>query len=240
MADNPFVQRTSSEDTPWVSVSDLMSGLMLVFLCIAVLFMREVKQDRDRYADVAEQYSETRVGIQEALEEAFPTGNPEGAEVIPGALIIRFLDKDAGYADAQETVPLGFKQKLEPFTTKLLDILESDDFKDHVVELRIEGHTSSGWANSTAQQAYLKNMDLSQARSLNVLKYILALPRVTGQPKTEQWLKQVVRANGMSSSALLPSAEAEDPAQSKRVEFRIVTDADKRLESLLSLGETAE
>lgn len=237
MAEGPFPTAAPQEDTPWVSVSDLMSGLMLVFLFIAIVFMLYVQKDRDRYAEVAEQYSATQLDIEDALREAFPEGNPHGAHVVEGALIIRFLDEDAGYGPAQESVPPRFAARLGPFMDQLLEIIETPDFKGHVIELRIEGHTSSDWANSTPREAYLRNMHLSQARALNVLQHVMGLPRVTDVPATESWLQSILRANGMSSSQrILLADNTEDANNSKRVEFRIVTDADKRMQELLNLG----
>ena len=37
----------------WISVSDLMSGLMMVFLFISVAFMRHVMIERDKIKQVA-------------------------------------------------------------------------------------------------------------------------------------------------------------------------------------------
>ncbi len=237
MAEGPFRSDAPQEDTPWVSVSDLMSGLMLVFLFIAIVFMLNVQKDRDRYTAVAEQYSETQLEIEEALREAFPKGNPHGAQVVEGALIIRFLDEDAGYSPAQESVPPSFAAKLGPFMAKLLEIIETPRYREHVVELRIEGHTSSDWAHASPREAYLRNMDLSQARALNVLRHVMALPRVVDTPATESWLQSILRANGMSSSQrILLADNTEDASNSKRVEFRIVTDADRRMQELLELS----
>ena len=43
-------------------------------------------------------------------------------------------------------------------------------------EIRIEGHTSSEWFDqSTGNEAYLNNMELSQNRARNVLDYILRI-----------------------------------------------------------------
>lgn len=237
VSDGPFPQAKAEEDTPWVSVSDLMSGLMLVFLCIAVLFMREVKEDRDRYADVAEQYAKVRLDIEDELKREFPKNNAHGAQLVEGELIIRFLDDDAGYRSGKSEVPEKFKRKLGPFMTALIDILEDRRFKEHIVELRIEGHTSSDYAAPTPLERYLANMALSQQRALHVLEYVMGLARVGQKAETRTWLQSILRANGMSSSKLRYGADGlEDKKASKRVEFRIVTDADKRMEELLDLA----
>jgi uncharacterized protein YoxC len=40
----------------WISISDMMAGLMMVFLFIAVLFMSEVKKEQKAIKEIAEGY----------------------------------------------------------------------------------------------------------------------------------------------------------------------------------------
>ena len=233
-----------------MSVSDLMSGLMLVFLCIAVLFMFEsqaflkqveeakdqIERDKAQYENLAKEYRETRSKLQDALNEEFVDAEKLGAEIVPGELRIRFLDREAGYADMQDTVPLRFRTKLAEFTPRLVRLLYQEDYRDHVVELRIEGHTSSHWATGLHERlAYLENMRLSQRRAFYVLDYLLSLPEIANDEDRDLWLRDKLRATGLSSSRTLPRGGEEDPVQSRRVEFRIVTDTDRRMEALLRL-----
>ena len=54
----------------------------------------------------------------------------------------------------------------------------------------------------------------------------------------ESWLKARLTANGLSSSRLvLKPNGTEDETRSRRVEFRVVTDADKELREILELAE---
>jgi outer membrane protein OmpA-like peptidoglycan-associated protein len=66
-------------------------------------------------------------------------------------------------------------------------------------------------------------MALSQARTRTVLEYCLSLPAARG---VESWARSTLVAVGMSSSrpARLPDG-SEDRGRSRRVEFRVVTDA---------------
>ena len=49
----------------WLTVSDLMAGLMMVFLFIAIVFMRNISIERDKIKDVAEtQYISTNKGTK--------------------------------------------------------------------------------------------------------------------------------------------------------------------------------
>ena len=76
-------------------------------------------------------------------------------------------------------------------------------------------------------------MELSQARTRSTLAYVLNLPAVRVQVA---WLRRFVTANGLSSSRLiLDSKGEEDVARSRRVEFRIRTDAETRLARILEV-----
>ena len=58
---------SEQEENHWLSVSDLMAGLMVVFLFIAIALMRDALIERDRIKEVAVAYQETQVNIYEAL-----------------------------------------------------------------------------------------------------------------------------------------------------------------------------
>ena len=51
----------------WMSVSDLMAGLMMVFLFISVALMRDAMVERDKIKDVAETYQQTQQAIYISL-----------------------------------------------------------------------------------------------------------------------------------------------------------------------------
>ena len=103
-------------------------------------------------------------------------------------------------------------------------------FKDDIDELRIEGHTSSKWQKALSNdEAYIKNMGLSQDRSKNVLIYILGL----NLGANKNWAKDKIIANGMSFSKLLIKENGfEDAIRSQRTEFRVKVDSGYIIERL--------
>ncbi|MFP6834320.1 MAG: OmpA family protein, partial [Porticoccaceae bacterium] len=64
-------QHDEQEESHWLSVSDLMAGLMMVFLFIAVALMREAFVERDQIKQLAVAYQENQVAIFEALNKEF-------------------------------------------------------------------------------------------------------------------------------------------------------------------------
>ena len=79
-------------------------------------------------------------------------------------------------------------------------------------------------------------MELSQARTRSTLLYALRLPQIRANV---DWLRRLVTANDLSSSRpILDAAGKEDAARSRRVEFKIRTDAETRLARILEVSSS--
>ena len=61
----------TTDDVHWLSVSDLMAGLMMIFLFIAVTYMRMVVLERDQIKEVIVAWDQTQDAVYEALESEF-------------------------------------------------------------------------------------------------------------------------------------------------------------------------
>jgi outer membrane protein OmpA-like peptidoglycan-associated protein len=241
MSDGPFpVGSAEEEDTPWVSVSDLMSGLMIVFLCIAVLFMHEQEKSIAQQKEIAEQYEEVQGALADALVKKFDKDKLKnwGAELDENGLVVRFMNRSARFTQGKDQLTPGFQVILAEFFPQLVSVLRHDEFRTHVREVRIEGHTSSEWhlgegGERQEGQTYLLNMDLSQRRAFSVLVFVLSQP--DGIEGMEGDLRKWLRATGLSSSQPIPMAgsTAEDKDRSRRVEFRLVTDAEEAMSRIV-------
>ena len=95
------------------------------------------------------------------------------------------------------------------------------EYRDNIEEIRIEGHTNSNGG-------YYSNMELSQDRTRTVLQYCMSL---VGQDDAN-WLMGLITANGLSSSHPIITNGVENKELSRRVEFRVRTNAEKQLEDI--------
>lgn len=87
----------------------------------------------------------------------------------------------------------------------------------------------------TEQEAYFKNMTLSQGRTLKTLEYVLGLLPIDDQMR---WLRRHITANGLANSKIILNANgSENATKSQRVEFRVRTDSEDRIEKII---ETAQ
>ena len=219
------------QEEHWVSVSDLMAGLMMVFLLVAIVFMVDAEIERNKIRDVAVLYDRLRTQLYQDLQEEFaPDLERWGAEINPD-LSIRFNDEDLIFDRGEHDLKPAFRDILAEFFPRYMRIITSDKYRDDIAEVRIEGHTSSGWLGRTEDEAYILNMGLSQERTRSTLAYVLNLDTVTSE---KSWLKEHMTANGLSSSKPIRDASGEeDSNRSRRVEFRLRTDAESRIATIL-------
>ena len=162
-------------------------------------------------------------------------------------LTFRFNEPRTLFAIGDATLTRKFKGILADFFPRYLKVITSDKFRNDIAEVRIEGHTSSVWGELPpyGQEAYFKNMELSQNRSRNTLFYVTQLPEAL---KHTEWLKSRLTANGLSSSKLVdkdgyfitdPRSDGiESLRQSQRAEFRVRIDAESKITKIIDSGKT--
>jgi outer membrane protein OmpA-like peptidoglycan-associated protein len=215
----------------WMSVSDLMSGLMIVFLFVSVAMLHFVRVERDRIKEIAVAYRDTQVTIYKELEREF-AGDLEGwgAEIDADTLEVRFLDPELLFEHGRSNLRPSFREVLDEFLPRYFSVLTRH--MDRIEEIRIEGHTSSDWAHGVSvEAAFFKNMSLSQSRTREVLEYSILRASSNAQ---RDWIRRKVAAVGFSSSRpVLDRAGGEDPHRSRRVAFRVLTDSETQLKRII-------
>lgn len=199
----------------WISISDMMSGLMLVFLFIAISFMVKVEAQMQEMKDVAIEYRDTKVNLNEALFEEFENDFKSWDASITKDNSIIFSSEEVLFEVSKSKINNKFKVVLQDFFSRYIKILTTPEYKNEILELRVEGHTSDSWLNATSkEEIYLKNMQLSQDRAYEVLSFCYSLEKQT-IVENRIWLEKHFRANGMAFSKL------KDAEKSRRVEFTI-------------------
>jgi outer membrane protein OmpA-like peptidoglycan-associated protein len=225
------------EESHWIPLTDLMTGLMVIFLLIAVSYMLQVETDAAHIKSVAVAYSETKDALYQDLRKEFEADLPKWkAQLIKSDLTIRFSEPEVLFASGSSELKPEFQAILQDFFPRYVRILTQPKYRSAISEVRIEGHTSSDWNGvASPDDAYFLNMELSQARTRSTLAYVLSLP---AEREQLTWLRRFVTANGLSSSRLiLDDKGVEDSARSRRVEFRVRTDAETRIAKILEVAK---
>ena len=216
----------------WIPLSDLMTGLMMIFMLIAVMYMVKVEADAKRVKDIAVLYDEIKLDLYLDLQKEFAMDLSKWGAELDKDLTLRFKEPDVLFDVGKDSLKPRFAQILDDFFPRYVKIISSKKYRDSVDEIRIEGHTSSVWRGAPSKDdAYFLNMALSQSRTRSVLQYVLSRPTVSQE---QDWLRKNLTANGLSSSKLIMRPDGSENSEgSQRVEFRVRTNADERMTEIL-------
>ncbi len=230
------------EDSWHGGIADLMTGLMMIFLLIAISYMitaeknnEKIKQSANNVLrqgeivkEIAATYSALQAGLYQDLYEEFKHDLPRWDAILEKDSTVRFNEPDILFETGSATLRENFKIILDDFFPRYLAILTSAKYMQNIDEIRIEGHTSSVWEGTASRaESYLKNSRLSQERAHSVLAYCYQLP--ASRPN-HHWLHKVIRANGLSYGIpVLNEAGHEDQVRSRRVEFKSVTRSQEKM-----------
>ena len=228
------IKIVNTEGEIWQPISDLMSVLMMVFILIAVSFMLEISVDRDEIKDVAESYITLQEELYNELYQEFKDDLVKwNAELDKESISIRFKSPEILFDNGSSEIKPEFEYILSDFFPRFTRILYDQKYRADIEEIRIEGHTSKYWSKTTTvDQAYILNMRLSQDRTRNVLQLTIGLIE---NPVKLAWVRMNLTANGLSSSKpFVEKSGKENQELSRRVEFRVKTNAESKINEILA------
>lgn len=240
----------------WLSISDLMAGLMVVFMFIAISYMISANEAQQQISDVLTGYGLLDKKLNSELHREFSSDlKAWGAEItddntfrFKGPIqLVKYGTIEVLFDQGNDRINRQFKEAISDFFPRYVDILLQEDFDGYIEEIRIEGHTSTEWQNlprSSLISRYLNNAKLSQQRSFSVLDYCAQLqhPTVTNN---KIWLVDILRANGMSFSKIVSSrgqvvphsvvhsgGASEDRHRTRRVDFHVWTNVERKISDI--------
>ena len=226
----------------WQSVSDLMTGLMIIFLFVAVSYMVKVQDNQT----VLTEYVETKQNLHEKLVNEFKGDTSRWQMSIGKDLTMKFNNPTVLFAQGDWELTPQFQSILDEFLPRYFDILIKDSLRDRIQEIRIEGHTDDVAFPTLNSDPYIANIILSQRRSLSVVKYFREMPSFQKYSIEEQHLiEYCLTANGFSYGKSLDtngnytmmSNKPINRELSRRVEIRIMTSGDEVLENFVEKNE---
>lgn len=208
-----------------LSTGDLMAGLLFIFILLLMEALLQVQEKAERDEEIVKRYDQIKTQLYIDLEKEFKDDLKVWNAVIDSTnLSIRFQEPSTLFGYDQAILQTKFQDILKDFFPRYLKLISSEQYKDNIEEIRIEGHTDS-------QGSYEYNMKLSQDRTRSVLSFCLLMV----PPSEKEWTIARITANGLSSSHLIYNSDGtENRELSRRVEFRIRTNAEKQLEEIAS------
>lgn len=216
-------------DDPWLPISDLMAGLMVVFMFVSILYISKIR-------NVTDGVQKKQDWLCRELQERFK-GNMKdwGMEVDCKRLTVTFYNPKILFERGSAQLKPAFGNILNTFVPTFFEMLNRENPATWIREVRIEGHTSSEWkGRPSSESPYFLNMKLSQDRARKVMQYIYSLPC---RGKHEEFLKIYLTANGYSSSRMIRHENhVEDKDKSRRVVFRVVSKLYERMAHAIDPG----
>ena len=220
------IEITHEENPFALSIGDLMAALLLIFVLLLTTTLLMLQEEFEKKSDVAERYTAVKENLYKQLLIEFKDDLKKwNAELDPKELSMRFKEPKVLFEYDKYTLREGFKDIIDNFFPRYIKVLQCLEFKDAIEEIRIEGHTDS-------DGGYFYNMKLSQDRTRSVLEYSLS---VLQNDAKKDWVKKLLTANGLSSSKLIydNNTKTENREASRRVEFKVRTNAEKQIQEML-------
>lgn len=218
-------------------IGDLMAGVLFIFVLLLSSTMLEIQEKSENDEIISSKYDNIKANIYIDIAKEFHDDLASWNAVVDSTDIsISFITNEelsskVAYFSSGSYIPsFQYKNILEDFFPRFIQVISNPKYRESIEEIRIEGHTDS-------DGGYLYNVKLSQDRSREVLDYCLNIESAdTSYIEMINWAKYKITANGLSySKPILNSDGTENKTLSRRVEFKIRTNAEKQLEEIRKL-----
>lgn len=218
-------QNTSDDNVFWVTMSDLLLGLVVVFLVLFVFAITGFTQNK-----VNEQ--EKQYEVTEKIAEELQKNNIK-VDVDKFSGKIKISDLELFELNSWELSAKG-KNYMSKFVPVYLNtIMKDEQVRENISQIIIEGHTDSQTfaGAKSAEDKYYRNMDLSLKRASAVAQYIV-YSDFGGKDKFQNDLFKLLSVQGKGPSEPILVDGKEDYAKSRRVELKLMFKNKGFLESM--------
>jgi len=196
----------------WMSYSDLMAGMLLVFallLVVALFHYAELTRRRQLRLQNQEAKMKAFYALQQELigdlREAF---SQDAVSIDPDTGVLR-IEAGILFGEGEATLSPEGEARLDAIFDAYISVVLDEAYRPFLKQIEIEGHTNSNGG-------YLYNLELSQQRALTVMRRLLA--RAGDRRDT---LQQLTLAGGRSFAHLIRDEQGrEDPVRSRRIEIK--------------------
>ena len=220
----------------WETFSDLMAGLLLVFVLTLSAFMvisaqesvksvkrQEELSEKRQQLDQIQQEAEQRLGVRSDIIESLKFSlNDYDVEVDPTTGALR-IGGEVLFDEDESNVKLEGQKVLDDILHAYALVFFEQGFEQHLSRIIVEGHTNDN-------AGYLYNLDLSQRRAFEVMNYLLN----TSQKSPYQGkLRQFLVASGRSFTDLIYTPDGQvDKVRSRRIEMKFTLKDEEAIHEL--------
>ncbi len=214
----------SQDNIFWVTMTDLMTALVLVFM---VLFF---------YTYMTSTYERLESGIEqqkaaENLEKSLKEQNIE-ATIDGNRGIVKISDLELFEINSYELSEKG-KKYLDKFAPAYFNSLFTNDYLNkNIAKIIVQGHTDSQTYKGkfSEDEQYMKNMELSLKRAYSVANYMISTQY---NKENGNKLRKMIIVEGASFSSPILINGKEDFTKSRRVELKLVMKNEKKQQGII-------
>jgi len=229
-----YIKKQSNNDNNennifWVTMTDLMTALVLVF--IVLFFYTYMVSYNDKIEQVQEQQKVAKE-LKETLQE-----KKIDAQIDSISGIVKISDLELFDLNSYELSQKG-KDYLSKFAPAYLDSIFTNEYlNENIDKIVIQGHTDSQTfaGQFSADEQYMKNMELSLKRAYEVANYMTNTPYNKANGNR---LRKMIVVEGASFSNPVLTKGKEDYAKSRRVELKIIMKEKSSFRNMLNKSDT--
>ena len=202
----------NQENIFWVTMTDLMTGLVLVFMVL--FFWAYMQGNMDKLQGQVAQESVSKE-LQKALNEKSIDA------IVESSGLVKIQDLELFELSSYKLSQKG-KDYLNKFAPVYLNSIFSNKFlSENVEKIVIQGHTDSQTfvGKFSEDEQYMKNMELSLKRAYEVANYMSNTPY---NKENGDRLRRMIVVEGASFSDPIMVNGKEDFAKSRRVELKLI------------------
>ncbi len=214
-------------NSEWISISDLMSGLMMIFLFVAIALLIPEKNENKYIKEAIDKSKHDVNKLNSALDSIFKEDFSKWGAVRLRDGTVRFQEPKIMFSPGSHTISYRFKKILNVFCPRYVRLLKNN-FRDEIHEIRVVGHSSSEWKTNNLMIRSLKNIKLSSDRSLDVYSFCYK-----SMKSNRKWFTEKTISVGAGFVHRIKNNRKEIRWMSRRVEFRVQMKSVSNLEELL-------
>ncbi len=238
----------------WMSYSDLMSGLLLVFIILLIGSLLVSKQEMDAQKQEHEEQTakhqqkeaslfhlekgladimEVRAELSNQIYEQFAQSGR--AHLFDKATGVVRLDKEITFEESSDRLTKQSQQAIEEYMEIYLRAVSANPtLRENVDQIIFEGHTNSNYSGtSTPEEGYLFNLNLSQQRAYSAMSHV-----ITSGLAQKYNARSLLAASGFSSSRVLFDNDGnEDKELSRRLEIKFRLKDEQAMNQMRALFE---
>ena len=203
----------AEENVFWVTMTDMLLGLMIVFMTLFILAMTGFTQNKITTQSAQSDVAKKLIKNMQSQKVA--------AEIDPFTGQVKISELELFEVNSYQLSPKG-KLYLDKFIPIYINtVFSNKEMSDKVSSIIVQGHTDSqSYAGlSSKEEQFVKNMDLSLKRANAVAEYIF---KTKYDKKYSDKLTKNLVVEGKSFSQPIMVNGKEDYKKSRRVELKLV------------------